>query len=143
MDKIYVVYWSQSGNTQAMAEAIGRGITAAGKEAAVVYVGDASIDELKDAKCFALGCPAMGAEVLEEAEMEPFVSEVEAIAGGKTIALFGSYGWGDGQWMRDWEDRMSGCGAAVLNGEGLICQEAPDEAVQADCEALGKQLAAI
>ena len=141
MDKIYVVYWSQSGNTQAMAEAIGKGIQDAGKEAAVVYVGDASIAELKDAKAFALGCPAMGAEVLEEAEMEPFVCDVEGIASGKTIALFGSYGWGDGQWMRDWVDRMNGCGANVLNGEGLICQETPDADCIAGCESLGKQLA--
>ncbi len=143
MDKIYVVYWSQSGNTQAMAEAVGRGITAAGKEAAVVYVGDASLDELKKAKGFALGCPAMGAEVLEETEMEPFVSDVEGFAAGKTIALFGSYGWGDGQWMRDWEERMSGYGATVLGGEGLICREMPDETALADCEALGRQLAAL
>lgn len=141
MDKIYVVYWSQSGNTQAMAEAVGKGIQDAGKEAAVVYVGDASIAELKDAKAFALGCPAMGAEVLEEAEMEPFVCDVEGIASGKTIALFGSYGWGDGQWMRDWVDRMNGCGANVLNGEGLICQETPDVDCIAECESLGKQLA--
>ena len=141
MEKIYVVYWSQSGNTQAMAEAIGKGIQDAGKEAAVVYVGDASIAELKDAKAFALGCPAMGAEVLEEAEMEPFVCDVEGIASGKTIALFGSYGWGDGQWMRDWVDRMNGCGANVLNGEGLICQETPDADCIAECESLGKQLA--
>lgn len=143
MDKIYVVYWSQSGNTQAMAEAVGKGITAAGKEAAVVYVGDASIEELKKAKCFALGCPAMGAEVLEEAEMEPFVSEAEGFSTGKTIALFGSYGWGDGQWMRDWTDRMNGSGANVLNGEGLICHEVPDEAALAECEELGRQLAAV
>ncbi|MGN0394354.1 MAG: flavodoxin [Coprococcus sp.] len=143
MDKIYVVYWSQSGNTQAMAEAVGKGITDAGKEAAVVYVGDASVEELKNAKCFALGCPAMGAEVLEETEMEPFVSEVEGIASGKTIALFGSYGWGDGQWMRDWTDRMSGCGASVLNGEGLICHEIPDESALSECEALGRSLAGI
>lgn len=74
------------------------------KKLAVVYIGDASIEDLKNAKCFALGCPAMGAEVLEESEMEPFVSEVEGFASGKTIALFGSYGWGDGQWMRDWEE---------------------------------------
>ena len=143
MDKIYVVYWSQSGNTQAMAEAVGKGITDAGKEAAVVYVGDASIEDLKNAKCFALGCPAMGAEVLEESEMEPFVSEVEGFASGKTIALFGSYGWGDGQWMRDWTDRMNGCGATVLNGEGLICHETPDEGIISECESLGKQLAAV
>lgn len=143
MDKIYVVYWSQSGNTQAMAEAIGKGVIDTGKEAAVVFVGDASIEELKNAKCFALGCPAMGAEVLEESEMDPFVSEVEGFASGKTIALFGSYGWGDGQWMRDWEERMSGSGATVLNGEGVICQEAPGEEVIAECETLGKQLATL
>ena len=143
MDKIYVVYWSQSGNTQAMAEAVGKGITDAGKEAAVVYVGEASIEDLKNGKCFALGCPAMGAEVLEESEMEPFVSGVEDFASGKTIALFGSYGWGDGQWMRDWTDRMNGCGATVLNGEGLICQESPDEEIISECESLGKQLSAV
>lgn len=143
MEKIYVVYWSQSGNTQAMAEAIGKGIVDAGKEALVTYVGDVSIEELKNAKCFALGCPAMGAEVLEEYEMEPFVSEVEGFSSGKTIALFGSYGWGDGQWMRDWTDRMNGCGASVLNGEGLMCHETPDESALDECEALGKQLAAV
>ena len=143
MDKIYVVYWSQSGNTQAMAEAVGKGITAAGKEAVVVSVGEVSTDDLKSAKCFALGCPAMGAETLEETEMEPFVGEVEGFAAGKTVALFGSYGWGDGQWMRDWVDRMNGCGANVLNGEGLICHETPDDDGLAECEAFGRQLAAV
>lgn len=141
MDKIYVVYWSQSGNTQAMAEAVGKGITDAGKEAAVVYVGDASVDELSSAKCFALGCPAMGAEVLEESEMEPFVEELEKSVSGKKIGLFGSYGWGDGQWMRDWEERMTAAGATVLNGEGLICQETPDDDAIKQCEELGEQLA--
>ena len=125
MEKIYVIYWSMSGNTQAMAEAIAKGINDSGKEAVVQYVSEASVSELQDAKVFALGCPAMGAEVLEEGEMEPFVSEVEGIAAGKKIALFGSYGWGDGQWMRDWEERMSGCGAAIINGAGLICHETP------------------
>lgn len=143
MDKIYVIYWSQSGNTQAMAEAVGKGITDAGKEAVIVRAEDASVADIADAKCFAMGCPAMGAEVLEESAMEPFVCEAEAVSGGKTVALFGSYGWGDGQWMRDWVDRMSGSGATVLNGEGLICQETPDDAALAECEALGKQLASV
>ena len=141
MSKIQVVYWSQSGNTQAMAQAVGQGITEAGKEAEVVYVGDASIDALKEASVFALGCPSMGVEVLEEAEMEPFVEEVEGFAAGKTIGLFGSYGWGDGEWMRDWVERMQGAGATVLNGEGTICQEAPDDDAVEECVALGKQLA--
>lgn len=90
-----------------------------------------------------MAAPAMGAEVLEETEMEPFVEEVEAFAAGKTIALFGSYGWGDGEWMRDWVERMSGAGATVLNGEGLMCHEVPDESALSDCEALGQQLAAL
>ena len=143
MDKIQVVFWTQSGNTQAMAEAIGKGITEAGKEANVVYVGSASLDDLKAANAFALGCPSMGVEVLDEAEMEPFVAEVEGFASGKTIALFGSYGWGDGEWMRNWVDRMQAAGATVLNGEGLICQETPDDDAIAECVNLGKQLAEI
>ena len=143
MSKISVVYWSQTGNTQAMAEAIGNGIKAAGKEAEVVDVSSVSLDDLKKESVFALGCPAMGAEVLEETEMDPFVSEVEGFAAGKTIALFGSYGWGDGQWMRDWVGRLSAAGANVVNGDGLMCQETPDDSVIADCESLGKQLAAV
>lgn len=143
MDKIYVVYWSQTGNTQAMAEAVGAGIIEAGKEVAVVDVSSASLDELKNATVFAMGCPAMGAEVLEECEMEPFVCEVEKFVSGKTVALFGSFGWGDGQWMRDWVDRMTAAGATVLGGEGVMCQDTPDDAAVAECNNLGKQLAAV
>lgn len=142
MSKINVVYWSQTGNTQVMAEAIGAGIEEAGKEANVVFVSDITVDDLKDASAMALGCPAMGAEVLEEGEMEPFMCELEGSLGGKTVALFGSYGWGDGEWMRDWVERVGDAGANVLNGEGLICQEAPDDDVIEECKALGKQLAA-
>ena len=140
MSKISVVYWSQSGNTAAMAEAVAKGVTDAGKEAEIVFVSSASIDELKSETAFALGCPAMGAEVLEEGEMEPFVEEVEGFAAGKKIALFGSYGWGDGQWMRDWEERMNAAGATVVNGEGVIAHEAPDAEALEACRSLGKAL---
>lgn len=143
MDKIHVVFWTQTGNTQAMAKAIGEGIIEAGKEAVITNVSNVSLEELKSASVFVLGCPAMGAEVLEEGEMEPFVAEVEGFAAGKTIALFGSYGWGEGEWMNDWVDRMNTAGATVLNGEGLICQDAPGEDVLVECRALGKQLAAL
>ena len=142
MSKISVVYWSQTGNTQAMAEAVGAGISKAGKEADVVEVSGASMEDLKAAKVFALGCPAMGAEVLEEMEMEPFVEEVEGFAQGKTIALFGSYGWGDGEWMRNWVEQMTGAGAEMIEAEGIIANEAPDADAQAACEAAGKALAA-
>lgn len=143
MNKIYVVYWSQTGNTESMAEAVGKGIEAAGKEAKVLEVANASLEELKEANAFALGCPAMGDEVLEEDEMEPFVTKVEAFASGKTIGLFGSYGWGDGEWMRDWVDRMKAAGAIVLNDEGVMCEEAPDDDAVAACENLGRQLAEV
>lgn len=143
MDKIIVAYWSQTGNTKLMAEEIGKGIEAAGKEAAVLEISKADLEELKQASVFALGCPSMGDEVLEEGEMEPFVAEVEKFTAGKNIALFGSYGWGDGQWMRDWTDRMIGAGAAVVNGEGLITQETPDAAALEQCKNLGIALAKL
>lgn len=143
MDKIFVVFWSQSGNTEAMAKEIGKGIEEAGKQAEVLFVADASADLLKTETVFALGCPAMGAEVLEEQEMEPFVEEVERFAAGKKIALFGSYGWGDGQWMREWVERMEGAGASVVNGEGLMCQDYPNEESLAACRQLGKELAVM
>ena len=133
MSKIIVAYWSQTGNTEAMANAVGEGIKAAGGEADVVPVSAVSVDELKAASSFALGCPAMGAEVLEESEMEPFVEEVEGFAAGKKIALFGSYGWGDGQWM-------NAAGATVVNGEGVIAHEAPDAEALEACRSLGKAL---
>mgnify|MGYP000069125126 CR=1 FL=1 len=120
MEKIYVVFWTQGGNTQAMAEAVAEGIREGGKEAEVTYVGAVQPDDLKSQDVFALGCPAMGAEVLEEGEMEPFVETML---------------------MRDWEERMKQAGATVVGGEGVICHETPDEDGLADCRALGKQLA--
>ena len=143
MNEIIVAYWSQTGNTEAMANAVGEGIEAAGKKALVTEISGVSLDDLKNASVFAMGCPAMGAEVLAEAEMEPFVMEVEGFASGKNIGLFGSYGWGDGEWMRSWVERMTAAGAVVVGGEGVICQETPDEEALESCRALGKALAAL
>jgi len=136
----YVVYWSQTGNTKEMAEAVGEGITAAGASAKIASVDAVSADELKDKEVFALGCPAMGAETLEDAEMEPFVAEVEQFASGKKIALFGSYGWGGGEWMRDWEKRMEAAGASLIGGAGVICNEAPDAQILKECRELGRKM---
>ena len=141
MSQIIVAYWSQTGNTEAMANAVAEGIKEAGKDAAVLPISAVSMDDLKAADSFALGCPAMGAEVLEEGEMEPFVTEVEGFVSGKKVGLFGSYGWGDGQWLRDWEDRMNAAGAVIATGEGVIAHEAPDDDAIAACKALGKALA--
>lgn len=143
MAKVHVIYWSQTGNTETMAKAVAEGINGAGAEAVLVDVSNISPDEIKEAKVFALGCPAMGAEVLEEVEMEPFVEEVEKFASGKAIGLFGSYGWGDGTWMREWEDRMRAAGASIVGEEGVICVDSPDEEATAACKELGEKLAKI
>ena len=107
---ISVVYWSGTGNTEAMADALADGIREAGGEAALITVDGADAQELVKEDVFALGCPSMGAEELEESEMEPFVAELEGKVSGKKILLFGSYGWGDGEWMRNWEERMKNAG---------------------------------
>lgn len=143
MENIIVVYWSQTGNTQMMAEAVGKGIEEAGKKAKVVSVGDISADILKDEAVFAMGCPAMGAEELEENEMKPFVEQIKNFGEGKTVGLFGSYGWGDGQWMNDWVSDMTSAGAVVLNGCGIICTDQPDENTITKCINMGKELAAL
>lgn len=132
--KIAVIYWSGTGNTEAMASAVAEG---AGAELYSVsqFSGDVSeYDRL------AFGCPAMGAENLEEGEFEPFFEGIESKLSGKKVALFGSYGWGDGEWMRTWEED---CGAAGINrvADSVICCEAPDDEALAACRALGRKLA--
>lgn len=143
METVKIVFWSQGGNTAAMAAAVAEGVQEAGSKAEIINVSDASAADLQSVKGFALGCPAMGAEVLEEMEMEPFMCELEGSLAGKSVGLFGSYGWGDGQWMRDWEERCKAAGAAIVGGEGVICQETPDDGAIASCRALGKALAAL
>lgn len=143
MSEIIVAYWSGTGNTEAMAESVGKGIEAGGKTAKVVPMEAMTPGELKDVPVWVLGCPAMGAEELEEGTVEPFVSELEAFAGGKKVALFGSYDWGDGEWMRLWAERMEGAGAQVVRGEGLICQGTPGDDALEDCESLGREVAGL
>ena len=141
MSKVAVIFWSGSGNTAAMAQAIAEGARAAGAEADLLQVPEVSADQAAGYGTMALGCPAMGAEVLEESEFEPFFTELEGRLGGHRVALFGSYGWGDGQWMRDWYQRTEGSGALMVQDEGFIVNEAPDEAGLEACRKLGEELA--
>lgn len=143
MSKIAVIYWSMSGNTQAMAGAVAQGVAEAGAEVDLLEVSQIDVESALSYDKLALGCPAMGAEVLEEAEFEPFFSALENRLGGKKLALFGSYGWGDGQWMRDWQDRVNQSGGFLLHDEGLMIHETPDEEGLAQCRQLGKDLAAM
>lgn len=143
MSKINIIYWSQTGNTGMMASAIAEGIEAAGNEAEILFVSAVSLSSLENEPILVLGCPAMGAEVLEESEMEPFMCELESIISGKKVALFGSYGWGDGQWMREWEERVTAAGATIVGGEGLMCHETPDDDGLEKCRVFGKQIAGV
>ena len=143
MSKMSILYWSQTGNTEAMAKAIAEGAKSAGAEVSLKMVSEAGEADVKDCDLLALGCPAMGAEVLEEDEFEPFFSSVEGSLSGKKVALFGSYGWGDGQWMRDWWDRAERDGAKLYSGEGLIINETPDDAGLEQCRAFGSGFAAF
>jgi flavodoxin short chain len=141
MKKVLVVYWSSSGNTEAMAAKVAKGAQEAGAQVTLKAVGEAKPDEVRAADALAFGCPAMGDEVLEEGEMEPFIASLgKPELDGKPLGLFGSYDWGDGQWMRDWAKRMAGTGAKV-DGDGITAQLEPTDEALAKCLALGKRLA--
>ena len=140
MSKVAVVYWSSTGNTEAMANAVVDGAKEKGADVTLYECADFRPELVADYDAIAFGCPAMGDEVLEEGEFEPMFSSCEAKLSGKKLGLFGSYGWGDGEWMHDWEEKCKEDGA-VLVSDGVICQEEPDDDAVESCKALGKALA--
>lgn len=140
MSKIAVVYWSGTGNTQKMAEAAAEGAKNAGADVSVFDAVDFSGVKLSEFDGVAFGCPAMGSEQLEDSEFEPMFLSCEPLLKGKKIALFGSYGWGDGEWMRDWEQNCKEAGADLVC-DSVICNERPDDEALASCQALGASLA--
>lgn len=140
MSKVAVVYWSGTGNTEAMAAAVADGAKEKGAEVSVLTASEFSPEAADSFDGIAFGCPAMGSEVLEETEFEPMFNSVEAKLKDKKIALFGSYGWGDGEWMRNWEDVCKADGANLVC-DSVICNDAPDNDALAACKALGAALA--
>ena len=140
MSKIAVIYWSGTGNTEAMADLVANAATAAGAAVDKFTASEFNVASAGDYTGFALGCPAMGAEQLEESEFEPMYQDLRSSLSGKPVGLFGSYGWGDGEWMRSWESRCNDDGAN-LACESVICNEAPDDDALAACRELGASLA--
>ena len=140
MSKVAVVFWSGTGNTEAMADAVAQGARGAGASVDVLDPSDFDASKVAAYDGIAFGCPAMGAEVLEEDEFEPMFQDVKGALSGKAIALFGSYGWGDGEWMRNWEDDCKAAGANLVV-ESVMANEAPDDDAIAACKALGAALA--
>jgi flavodoxin short chain len=139
MKNITIIYWSGTGNTEAMANAIAQGARTDETEVKLLNVSDASVENVINAEVVALGCPSMGAEELEESEMEPFVEAISHVVSNKKLALFGSYGWGDGEWMRNWQDNMEGYGAKILQDSLIINNEPDDEGIEL-CRKLGEKL---
>lgn len=140
MSKVAVVFWSGTGNTEAMADAVAQGARGAGASVDVLGPSDFNATRVAAYDGIAFGCPAMGAEVLEEDEFEPMFADVKGALSGKPIALFGSYGWGDGEWMRDWEEDCKAAGADLVV-EPVMANEMPDDEALAACKALGAALA--
>ncbi len=138
--KIAVVYWSGTGNTEAMANAVLEGVTAAGADGALLTAAEFTADQVAEYDAIAFGCPSMGVESLEEGEFEPMFRACEPSLAGKRLALFGSDGWGDGEWMRNWEDECRADGAKLVC-DSVICNDAPDDDALAACKALGEALA--
>ena len=134
MNKVCVVYWSGTGHTQAMAEQVAKAA-----EGTLLTAGEFTPDRVEMFEAIAFGCPAMGAEVLEEEEFQPMFDACLPKLAGKKIALFGSYGWGDGEWMRNWEEECTAAGAQLVC-ESVICQDDPDASALSDCENLGNAL---
>ena len=140
MGKIAIVYWSGTGNTQAMAELVAEGARAAGASPELFTAVQFSAEKAKEYTALALGCPSMGAEQLEETEFEPLYQSLKPVLGGKGVVLFGSYGWGDGEWMRSWQEDLES-GSATLLAEPVIVNGFPDEEGGQACRQLGEKLA--
>ena len=140
MKKTAVVYWSGTGNTEAMAKAVAEGMESAGAQVTMLTPDQVKASELSAYDAIAFGCPAMGSEALEEMEFQPMFDACKRSLGGKRVALFGSYGWGDGEWMHTWESDCDNAGVNLVC-ESVICTETPDDAALEACRALGKALA--
>lgn len=139
MSKVSIIYWSGTGNTKIMAELIAEGVRSEGADATLKEVGEATVLDVEQSEVVALGCPSMGDEILEESEMEPFIEDIKQSIKNKKVVLFGSYGWGDGQWMRAWEERMFSYGAQIYS-DCLIANYEPDEEKKEECIELGKKI---
>lgn len=139
MAKIAVVYWSGTGNTEAMANAVADGAKGAGAEAFVIQCSNFKASDVANYDAIAFGSPSMGAEVLEESEFQPMWDDVKSALSGKKIGLFGSYDWGDGEWMRNWNDEAREIGANLV-ADGTIANNTPSDDDIENCKSLGVSL---
>ena len=141
MKNIAIVYYSGTGNTELLADAVREGVVSVGSSAKKISAGLFGADMLDSYDAVAFGCPASGAENLEEDIFEPMFETLLPHLAGKRIALFGSYGWGDGQWMRSWEQRVKEAGATLV-AKSIITMDSPDADALVQAREMGKALTA-
>ena len=139
MSKVAVVYWSGTGNTEKMANAVLAGIKENGADGELFTASEFSKDMVANYDAIAFGCPSMGAEELEETEFAPMFEDCKSVLNGKKITLFGSWGWGGGAWMETWTADCEAIGAN-LACDAVTCADAPDDDAIAACKDLGKAL---
>ena len=139
--KIAIVYFSGTGNTKQMVDALEEGFKNKSVEVDVFESDEFSKDSINTYDGFAFGCPSMGDEELEDSEFEPMYSSIKPKLNGKKVALFGSYGWGECDWMRDWEADAKEAGAVLISEEGLTVNETPEGETCDECKAYGKKIA--
>lgn len=140
MSKVAVVYWSGTGNTEAMASYVVKGVQEAGAEATLFTAGEFGVEQMDNFDAVAFGCPSMGAEQLEESEFEPMFIACEPKLKGKKIALFGSYGWGDGEWDAAPGRKLAAVMEQYSSVKASFVRGARRKG-EASCIALGKSLA--
>ncbi|MCK9236087.1 MAG: flavodoxin [Acholeplasmataceae bacterium] len=140
MEKVLVVYWTGTGNTEMMAEKIAEGLVLEGLDVTLRQVDEIDVDEALTYEKIAFGCPSMGLEILEEDEFEPFFEEIENQLDSRKIALFGSYGWGDGEWMDAWIERVQDLNLNLFE-PGLKINSTPSPEEEEDCLQFGREFA--
>ncbi len=140
MARIAVVYWSDTGNTKEMAGYVAEGVKETGADVSIIEAADFGPGDIPGYDAFAFGCPAMGDEILEEDVFEPMFESIERSLSGRKVGIFGSYDWGDGQWMREWADRCRADGMDLVN-EGVIANLSPGNEDAENCRSLGRLVA--
>lgn len=139
MKKISIIYWSNGGNVEVLANTMADELEQAGVNVCIKHVSDADVSDVIEADAVAFGSPSMDNNRIEQQEMEPFINEFKLLPiNGKKAVLFGSYGWDDGQFIKNWVVRMKDYGFNVLGD--LAVKESPTDDDIEEAKKLAKKL---
>ncbi len=139
MSKVAVVYFSSTGNTEIMANKISDGAKEAGNETNVFSCSEFDVSTVNDYNAIILGCPACGSEELDDSEFLPMFEGIKSDLAGKKVGLFGSYGWGGGEYMNTFKQECESSGIAII-GEPILAENTPDSDAEEQCINFGKTI---